>query len=163
MQSTFSWWTLFLLMRSATGMLFTGNVCVNKTIDWSLINFVAFFYSSSWVMAGKGDPSAPPRIHIHQDSPAKGSHWMKQTVSFDKLKLTNNQLDDNGHVSASNKPHFFYLTSNLFPFLYRSFSTLCTGISQGFTSSSAEVKQEEVQTRGKTLKHFYLLKLSSLQ
>ena len=24
---------------------------------------------------------------------------MKQVISFDKLKLTNNQLDDNGHVS----------------------------------------------------------------
>ena len=24
---------------------------------------------------------------------------MKQVVSFDKLKLTNNQLDENGHVS----------------------------------------------------------------
>ena len=26
---------------------------------------------------------------------------MKQVVSFDKLKLTNNQLDENGHVSLS--------------------------------------------------------------
>lgn len=25
---------------------------------------------------------------------------MKQVLSFDKLKLTNNQLDDNGHVSV---------------------------------------------------------------
>ena len=29
----------------------------------------------------------------------QGAQWMKQVVSFDKLKLTNNQLDDNGHVS----------------------------------------------------------------
>ena len=42
----------------------------------------------------------PPRIHVHPDSPAKGEHWMKQIVSFDKLKLTNNLLDDNGHVST---------------------------------------------------------------
>ena len=39
------------------------------------------------------------RIHVHPDSPAVGAHWMKQVVSFDKLKLTNHQLDDNGHVS----------------------------------------------------------------
>ena len=26
---------------------------------------------------------------------------MKQVVSFDKLKLTNHQLDDNGHVSTA--------------------------------------------------------------
>ena len=52
-------------------------------------------------MAGKADPNSPPRIHVHPDSPAKGAQWMKQVVSFDKLKLTNNQLDENGHVSLS--------------------------------------------------------------
>jgi len=55
-------------------------------------------FSSSWVVAGKADPISPPRIHVHPDSPATGAQWMKQVVSFDKLKLTNNQLDDNGHV-----------------------------------------------------------------
>ena len=47
---------------------------------------------------------------------------MKQVVSFDKLKLTNNQLDDNGHVSqwkqflaqlSLHLPHF--LKANLSP------------------------------------------------
>ncbi|XP_018329177.1 T-box transcription factor TBX10 [Agrilus planipennis] len=56
------------------------------------------FHSSSWVVAGKADPVSPPRIHVHPDSPATGVQWMKQVVSFDKLKLTNNQLDDNGHI-----------------------------------------------------------------
>ncbi|XP_047511628.1 T-box transcription factor TBX1-like isoform X1 [Pieris napi] len=56
------------------------------------------FHSSSWVVAGKADPVSPPRIHVHPDSPAAGAHWMRQLVSFDKLKLTNNQLDDNGHI-----------------------------------------------------------------
>ncbi|XP_067014943.2 T-box transcription factor TBX1 isoform X2 [Anabrus simplex] len=56
------------------------------------------FHSSSWVVAGKADPISPPRIHLHPDSPATGAQWMKQVVSFDKLKLTNNQLDDNGHI-----------------------------------------------------------------
>ena len=55
--------------------------------------------SSSWVVAGRADPNSPPRIHVHPESPAKGTHWMRQLISFDKLKLTNNQLDDNGHVS----------------------------------------------------------------
>ena len=59
------------------------------------------FHSSSWVVAGKADPHMPGRIHVHPDSPAKGAQWMKQTVSFDKLKLTNNLMDDNGHVSIS--------------------------------------------------------------
>ncbi|CAH0388791.1 unnamed protein product [Bemisia tabaci] len=56
------------------------------------------FHSSSWVTAGKADPCSPPRMHIHPDSPATGAQWMKQIVSFDKLKLTNNQLDENGHI-----------------------------------------------------------------
>ena len=56
------------------------------------------FHTSNWVVAGKADPNSPPRIHVHPDSPARGAHWMKQVVSFDKLKLTNHQLDDNGHV-----------------------------------------------------------------
>ncbi|KAK4315919.1 hypothetical protein Pmani_012880 [Petrolisthes manimaculis] len=56
------------------------------------------FHSSSWIVAGKADPNSPPRIHVHPDSPNKGAQWMKQVLSFDKLKLTNNQLDDNGHI-----------------------------------------------------------------
>uniref|UniRef100_W5LMI9 T-box transcription factor 1 n=1 Tax=Astyanax mexicanus TaxID=7994 RepID=W5LMI9_ASTMX len=56
------------------------------------------FHSSSWLVAGKADPATPGRVHYHPDSPAKGAQWMKQIVSFDKLKLTNNLLDDNGHI-----------------------------------------------------------------
>ncbi|KAM9606186.1 T-box transcription factor TBX10 isoform 1-T1 [Morphnus guianensis] len=56
------------------------------------------FHSSSWLAAGRADPAAPGRVHFHPDSPAKGAQWMRQIVSFDKLKLTNNLLDDNGHV-----------------------------------------------------------------
>lgn len=88
---------------------FHRSVCEKKLFIKVKLTVFVFMFSSSWVMAGKGDPSAPPRIHIHQDSPSKGSHWMKQTVSFDKLKLTNNQLDDNGHVSASNQPTFSFI------------------------------------------------------
>lgn len=50
-------------------------------------------------MAGKAEPQPPCRTYIHPDSPASGSHWMKQSVSFLKLKLTNNTLDQHGHVS----------------------------------------------------------------
>ncbi|KAM6115111.1 T-box transcription factor TBX10 [Pterocles gutturalis] len=56
------------------------------------------FHSSSWLAAGRADPAAPGRVHFHPDSPAKGEQWMRQIVSFDKLKLTNNLLDDNGHI-----------------------------------------------------------------
>ncbi|KAL6467714.1 hypothetical protein MHYP_G00233910 [Metynnis hypsauchen] len=56
------------------------------------------FHSSSWLVAGRGDAAVPGRVHFHPDSPARGAQWMKQTVSFDRLKLTNNLLDDNGHI-----------------------------------------------------------------
>ncbi|XP_075404098.1 T-box transcription factor TBX10 [Tenrec ecaudatus] len=56
------------------------------------------FHSSAWLVAGKADPATPGRMHFHPDSPAKGAQWMRQIVSFDKLKLTNNLLDDNGHI-----------------------------------------------------------------
>ncbi|KAF7467698.1 Hypothetical predicted protein [Marmota monax] len=58
------------------------------------------FHSSAWLVAGKADPATPGRVHFHPDSPAKGAQWMRQIVSFDKLKLTNNLLDDNGHVRS---------------------------------------------------------------
>ncbi|XP_004683370.1 PREDICTED: T-box transcription factor TBX10 [Condylura cristata] len=59
------------------------------------------FHSSAWLVAGKADPAPPGRVHFHPDSPAKGAQWMRQIVSFDKLKLTNNLLDDNGHIILS--------------------------------------------------------------
>ena len=54
-----------------------------------------------WEVAGKAEPQPPCRTYLHPDSPAPGSHWMKQSVSFLKLKLTNNTLDQHGHVSES--------------------------------------------------------------
>lgn len=57
------------------------------------------YHNSEWVVTGKAEPHMPGRLYIHPDSPASGAHWMKQPVPFHKLKLTNNNLDQNGHVS----------------------------------------------------------------
>uniref|UniRef100_A0A8C4ZCX5 T-box transcription factor 16 n=1 Tax=Gadus morhua TaxID=8049 RepID=A0A8C4ZCX5_GADMO len=51
-----------------------------------------------WEVAGKAEPQPPCRTYLHPDSPALGSHWMKQSMSFLKLKLTNNTLDQHGHI-----------------------------------------------------------------
>lgn len=59
------------------------------------------YHNSEWVVTGKAEPHMPGRLYIHPDSPASGSHWMKQPMSFHKLKLTNNNLDQNGHVSLT--------------------------------------------------------------
>ncbi|KAG7249500.1 hypothetical protein CRUP_011503, partial [Coryphaenoides rupestris] len=56
------------------------------------------YHSSKWMVAGNADSPVPPRVYVHPDSPASGETWMRQVVSFDKLKLTNNELDDQGHI-----------------------------------------------------------------
>ena len=66
-----------------------------STSDGIQIEFPELFLTESLYF------QMPGRIHVHPDSPAKGAQWMKQIVSFDKLKLTNNLMDDNGHVSIS--------------------------------------------------------------
>ncbi|XP_072192726.1 T-box transcription factor TBX15 [Excalfactoria chinensis] len=57
------------------------------------------YHSSKWMVAGNADSPVPPRVYIHPDSLASGDTWMRQVVSFDKLKLTNNELDDQGHIT----------------------------------------------------------------
>ena len=57
------------------------------------------YHRSSWLVAGKADPPLPARLHVHPDSNYTGEQLMKQTVSFEKVKLTNNVLDKNGQVN----------------------------------------------------------------
>lgn len=38
---------------------------------------------------------------MHPDSPFTGEQLLKQMVSFEKVKLTNNELDQHGHVSST--------------------------------------------------------------
>ncbi|NXJ82587.1 TBX5 factor, partial [Trogon melanurus] len=57
------------------------------------------FADNKWSVTGKAEPAMPGRLYVHPDSPATGAHWMRQLVSFQKLKLTNNHLDPFGHVS----------------------------------------------------------------
>lgn len=66
------------------------------------------YHNSEWVVTGKAEPHMPGRLYIHPDSPASGSHWMKQPMTFHKLKLTNNNLDQNGHVSYIKFFSYFY-------------------------------------------------------
>ena len=69
------------------------------------------YHNSEWVVSGKAEPHMPSRLYIHPDSPATGAVWMKQVVSFHKLKLTNNNLDQHGHVSEYVR-HFNYIIPN---------------------------------------------------
>ncbi|XP_061103974.1 T-box transcription factor TBX4 [Conger conger] len=64
------------------------------------------FCDNKWVPAGKAEPAMPGRLYVHPDSPATGAHWMRQLVSFQKLKLTNNHLDPFGHIILNSMHKF---------------------------------------------------------
>ena len=59
------------------------------------------YHRSSWLVAGKCDPPPPRRLYTHPDSPFTSDQLAKQIVSFEKVKLTNNELDKERFVSSS--------------------------------------------------------------
>ncbi|XP_067312534.1 T-box transcription factor TBX22 [Pseudorasbora parva] len=57
------------------------------------------YHSSQWMVAGNSDHSCiSPHLYVHPDSPCSGEVWMRQVISFDRAKLTNNEMDDKGHI-----------------------------------------------------------------
>ena len=56
------------------------------------------YHRSSWLVAGKADPPVQSRLFIHPDGPFTGESLYKQIVSFEKVKLTNNEMDKCGHI-----------------------------------------------------------------
>ncbi|XP_039768371.1 T-box transcription factor TBX22 [Ornithorhynchus anatinus] len=57
------------------------------------------YHSSQWMVAGNTDHSSiTPRLYLHPDSPCSGETWARQVISFDRVKLTNNEMDDKGHI-----------------------------------------------------------------
>ncbi|XP_071501911.1 uncharacterized protein [Diadema antillarum] len=86
------------------------------------------YHNSEWVVSGKAEPHMPSRLYIHPDSPATGAVWMKQVVSFHKLKLTNNNLDQHGHIILNSmhkyQPRFHIVQANdVFSLRWNSFVT----------------------------------------
>lgn len=70
---------------------------------------------SAWYVAGEADPAPPKRVHVHPESPFTGDQLMNHTVSFEKVKLTNNRADKNGNVSGLNEKEYlkFHLCFSL--------------------------------------------------
>ncbi|XP_077342756.1 T-box transcription factor T [Lithobates pipiens] len=68
-----------------------------------LLDFVAAdnhrwkYVNGEWVPGGKPEPQAPSCVYIHPDSPNFGAHWMKDPVSFSKVKLTN-KMNSGGQI-----------------------------------------------------------------
>lgn len=86
------------------------------------------FHNSRWMMAGKADPEMPKRMYIHPDSPSTGEQWMQKTVSFHKLKLTNNIADKHGFTILNSmhkyQPRFHLVrTNNLLKLPHSTFRT----------------------------------------
>lgn len=68
-----------------------------------LLDFVAAdnhrwkYVNGEWVPGGKPEPHVPSCVYIHPDSPNFGAHWMKDPISFSKVKLTN-KMNSGGQV-----------------------------------------------------------------
>ncbi|KRX85663.1 T-box transcription factor [Trichinella sp. T6] len=73
------------------------------------------FSSGRWAVAGRADPSAfqatSSQMYMHPDSPASGRIWMKQSISFHRLKLTNNPHGNQGHILLHSMHHYIPVIS----------------------------------------------------
>jgi hypothetical protein len=62
------------------------------------------FQGGKWVSCGRSnqnsDSNQPSsgKVYLHPDSPNTGAHWMKNEIVFNKLKLTNNKSNPDGHI-----------------------------------------------------------------
>ncbi|XP_028836826.1 eomesodermin homolog b [Denticeps clupeoides] len=64
------------------------------------------FQGGKWVTCGKADSNMQGnKMYVHPESPNTGAHWMRQEISFGKLKLTNNK------GANSNNPQMIVLQS----------------------------------------------------
>lgn len=58
------------------------------------------YHKSSWQQAGKADPPSPTKLFLHPDGPFTLDQLKRQVISFEKIKLTNNDANKHGHVST---------------------------------------------------------------
>uniref|UniRef100_A0AAZ3QLI9 T-box domain-containing protein n=1 Tax=Oncorhynchus tshawytscha TaxID=74940 RepID=A0AAZ3QLI9_ONCTS len=70
-------------------LLMDINPVDNKRYKWT---------GQDWQMSGKAEAHLLRRVFIHPDSPSSGHQWMQNPVSFYKLKLTDNTMDQEGNV-----------------------------------------------------------------
>ena len=56
------------------------------------------YHNCEWIVSGKAEAHFVGRGYLHPDDALNGNQWMKQIISFHKLKLTNNPFDRSGHI-----------------------------------------------------------------
>jgi brachyury protein len=87
---------MFPVMKVRVGGL-DENAMYSVLLDFSAADNHRWKYvNGEWVPGGKPEPQAPPCVYMHPDSPNFGSHWMKQSIGFSKVKLTNKLNNHNG-------------------------------------------------------------------
>lgn len=59
------------------------------------------YHKSSWQQAGKADPPSPTKLFLHPDGPFTLDQLKRQVISFEKIKLTNNDANKHGYVSTN--------------------------------------------------------------
>lgn len=52
-------------------------------------------------------------MYVHPESPNTGSHWMRQEISFGKLKLTNNKGANNNNTQVGRLEELCLLAQGL--------------------------------------------------
>ncbi|XP_071801576.1 T-box transcription factor T homolog [Asterias amurensis] len=85
-----------VLSASISGL--NPNAMYSVLLDFSPADENRWKYvNGEWVPGGKPDSPPPSTAYIHPDSPNFGAHWMKQCVSFSKVKLSN-KLNGTGQI-----------------------------------------------------------------
>ncbi|XP_050731631.1 T-box transcription factor TBX20-like isoform X2 [Eriocheir sinensis] len=91
------------------------------------------YHRSSWLVAGKADPPPPYRLYAHPDTPYTGDQLKKQIVSFEKVKLTNNEMDKHGQI-VLNSMHRYQPRIHL------------VRLKEGFSGPITDLEQEDYRT-----------------
>ena len=68
------------------------------------------YHRSAWLVAGKADPPPPHRLYAHPDGPFTPDQLRKQVISFEKVKVTNNETDNTGQVAIEKASHHTHST-----------------------------------------------------
>ncbi|KAH1024856.1 T-related protein [Dendroctonus ponderosae] len=70
------------------------------------------FVNGEWTPGAKAEAPPVNPIYVHPESPNFGSHWMKEPISFAKVKLTN-KINGNGQIMLNSlhkyEPHVHFV------------------------------------------------------
>ena len=88
---------MFPVIRASVSGI-DANAMYSLLLDFSPVDSHRWKYvNGEWVAGGKAEPHTNNDAYVHPDSPNFGAHWMKETVSFSKVKLTN-KMQGSGQV-----------------------------------------------------------------